>query len=61
MRMFNSVQYLGLRAIVEEIIDDEAEIQYEYGEDLYVKNTGTVAKRILEKFQELGIIELEDM
>ena len=60
MKMFNSVQYLGLRAIVEEIIDDEAEILNEYGEDLCVKNTGTVAKRILEKFQELGIIELEN-
>lgn len=58
MRMFNSVQYLGLRAIVEEIIDDNAEWDRD---ESCVKNTGTVAKRILEKFQELGIIELEDM
>ena len=61
MKMLNEVQYIGLRGIVEEIIDDNAEILNEWGEDLCVKNTSTVATRILEKFLELGIIELEDV
>ena len=60
MNMLNEVQWIGLRGIIEEVIDEHAQINCEYGEDLYVKNTDYVATRVLEKMLELGIIELEN-
>jgi len=58
--MINEQQWIGLRDEISDIVLQYSHIHYEYGEDLYVGNSGFVATKVLEKLVELGVIEVEN-
>jgi len=43
-----------IRDIISDLIFDKSNINYEYGEDLYVKNTDEVADIIIKEFKDRG-------
>jgi len=58
--MINEQQWISLLEEIADVILEQSHIHYEYGEDLYVDNSGFVATKVLEKLVELGVIEMEN-
>jgi ribulose 1,5-bisphosphate synthetase/thiazole synthase len=58
--MITEKEWIILRNEISNIVLQNSHIHYEYGEDLYVGNSGFVATKVLEKLVELGVIEVEN-
>lgn len=51
--MMNDIEH-EIRDIISDLIFDKSNINYEYGEDLYVKNTDEVADIIIKELKDRG-------